>query len=199
MFRYYYRIFDLHRNPITAIALFTGEDAEKIPGKYRSSCWGTTMEYCYNTISIPALTDEELQESKNPFALVLLAARAALQDRKFTQEYLLAKKISLARTLFSKGLETKKVRAIFKFLDNYVGFSDMEMNRTFKEQLLSKNRIHMVDTLAYLEKEAVKEATKEYVRNLLLNGKLSVEDIATALGVSLNFVKKVKREMNQKN
>ena len=34
MFRYFYRIIDCYRRPVTAVAIFTGEDGHRIPDRY---------------------------------------------------------------------------------------------------------------------------------------------------------------------
>jgi len=49
MFRYYYRIFDKNKKPITAIAIFTGTDGHKISNKYEYHFLGTSHIYQYNT------------------------------------------------------------------------------------------------------------------------------------------------------
>src|SRR5882672_4367393 len=48
MFRYYYRIFDKERRPVTAVAIFTGADGHKIPDEYSQHCLGSEVRYKYN-------------------------------------------------------------------------------------------------------------------------------------------------------
>jgi hypothetical protein len=38
MFRYFYRIFDRYRKPVTGIALFTGRDGKRMPTEFRYAC-----------------------------------------------------------------------------------------------------------------------------------------------------------------
>ena len=40
MFQYYYRIFDRHRRPVTALAIFTGRNGENIPTQYEYEFFG---------------------------------------------------------------------------------------------------------------------------------------------------------------
>jgi hypothetical protein len=75
MFRYYYRIFDRYHHPVTAIAIFTGEDKNATPDRYYYNFMGTELIYKYNTLFISDYPDEVLAESDNLFALVLLVAK----------------------------------------------------------------------------------------------------------------------------
>jgi hypothetical protein len=75
MFRYFYRIFDRYRKPVTGIAVFTGRDGKKMPTRFRYEFLNTRLEYQYNTLSILDFTDKELEESNNPFATVVLVER----------------------------------------------------------------------------------------------------------------------------
>src|SRR6187402_72280 len=80
MFRYFYRILDRYRQPVSAVAIFTGSDGRKMPGQYMYQYRKTRVQYEYHTLSILDFTDEELEESNNPFALVVLAAKISLQE-----------------------------------------------------------------------------------------------------------------------
>src|ERR1700742_2676055 len=70
MFRYYYRCFDRHHKPIVAIAIFCGPDGMQFKASYKYECMNTCIQYDYNTVRILDYSEEELAESKNPFAWV---------------------------------------------------------------------------------------------------------------------------------
>ena len=67
MFRYFYRIFDRYRKPVTAVAIFTGQDGKRMPDQFKYEFMRTRLVYEYNTLSITDFTDEELEKSENPF------------------------------------------------------------------------------------------------------------------------------------
>jgi hypothetical protein len=80
MFRYFYRIWDHYQKPVSAVAVFTGRDAKKMPDCFEYNYKNTLVLYKFPTISILDYTDEELEKSDNPFAHVMLAARTALWE-----------------------------------------------------------------------------------------------------------------------
>lgn len=51
------------------------------PNSYDLEFMGTSMCYIYNTYKIASQSDELRQASNNPFALVVLTAKAAMQGR----------------------------------------------------------------------------------------------------------------------
>ncbi len=75
MYTYFYRIRDHHQGrPVSALAIFTGQDGSRMPGQYTYEYRGTRLMYEYPTLSVKAFSDEELENSPNPFAQVIVAA-----------------------------------------------------------------------------------------------------------------------------
>ncbi len=68
----------MYQKPMTAIAIFTGQDGWKMPDRYEYQFLGTSHIYQYNTYRITDATDEELAKSDNPFAQVVLAAKRTI-------------------------------------------------------------------------------------------------------------------------
>ena len=222
MFRYYYRIFDRHKVPITAIAIFTGPDGHKIPNRYEYHFLGTNHIYQYNTLNISDPTEEELEKSNNPFAIVLLAARKALLSGKVPEKMLLEQKLLVARLLLSKKqFSHRKIRNILTFLRNYIVFAKKETNRIFDRQInkithqknpmgifeyfveeeVQKRMVKVQKQMAKFEKRDEKEAEKrhrQFVVNLLKGTEHSMAKIASLAGVSVYYVKKVKTSINTK-
>ncbi len=75
MFSYFYRIYDKFKiKEITAIALFVGENVPKDYNQFTNKYFGTEISYKYNTYQVRKQNEKELQKSKNPFAIAVLAA-----------------------------------------------------------------------------------------------------------------------------
>jgi hypothetical protein len=136
MFQYYYRIFDRYRKPVTALAIFTGQNGGEMPTCYTYSFLGTNLMYKYNTCCIADYSDEVLMNSNNPFAFVVLAAKMSLNTKAASDLVLMDKKLLIARLLHKKGrFSEKKIAAVLTFLSNYILFANPETTRIFEEQL----------------------------------------------------------------
>jgi len=208
MFQYYYRIFDRYRVPMTAIAIFTGFDGKKVPNRYEYHFLGTSHIYQYNTLNILGPKETELEESDNPFAVVLLAARKALLAGHCPEKMLLEQKLLVAKLLLSKKqFSHKKIRKILLFLRNYIVFAKKETNRIFDKQINlithQKNPMGIEEYLADIEYqkgkvEATEKVHRQFVVNLLKGTEHSMAKIASLASVSLYYVKKVKTSLNTK-
>ena len=109
MFTYFYRILDKYQKPITAYAIFTQASIVVRSNSFAIEYMGTSLHYTFNTYKISGDDDEALQASSNPFAIVVLAARAALAGREIKDswqrdELLLGLKLNLARDLLARQI-----------------------------------------------------------------------------------------------
>jgi len=194
----FYRIYDRHQQPMTAIAIFTGPDGHKIPNRYEYHFLGTHHVYQYNTLNISEPTDEELEKSNNPFAIVMLAARKALLAGKIPEKELLEQKLLVAKLLLGKKqFSHKKIKAILTFLKGYIVFDKKETNRIFDKQI--KEITHQKNTMGLLEEQIaeirVEEEKELFVEKMLKKTDFSMSKIADLAGVDLNFVRRAKRRL----
>lgn len=198
MYTYFYRIRDKHHLLVSALAIFTGQDGNDMPARYSYEYRGTRLTYEYPTISVQAFSDDELDNSANPFAHVVVAARMRLKEGKVSEDELLNLKLLAARRLFAKGFETAKVRSIFSFLRNYVLFEEPETNRKFDNEIRETDKTGVMNTLEYVKmegkEEGLAEGQQKAVLALLANTEFSIEKIANILGLSTAFVVEVNDE-----
>lgn len=168
-----------------------------MPDRYTYQYLKTRVVYEYQTLSILDFTDEELKESRNPFALVVLAAKMSLLENKIPEKELLERKILIARELLRKGYTEQKVRAIMVFLESYVLFEDPEMNRIFIEQVRAADKSNIMGTIEYVKQEAEEKGRMEketsVVLNLLAQTNFSDEKIADLVSVSVAFVEEIRK------
>jgi hypothetical protein len=197
MYTYFYRIRDRYPGRlVSALAIFTGENGNRMPGKYSYEYRGTRLTYEYPTVSILDYSDEELDKSSNPFAQVVVAAKMRLQEGKVPEHELLNNKLLAARKLTEKGFGMEKIRAIFNFLRNYVLFEKPETNRKFDNLFKETDKTSVMNTVEYLKMEGKEEAATAFVENLLKGSDFVVEKIASLANVSVEFVNKVKNQLN---
>lgn len=198
MYEYFYRIRDRYRKPVSAVAIFTGQNEKDMPDRYTYEYRSTRLTYEYPVMSILDFSDEELDKSSNPFAQVVLAAKMSLLEEKIPEDDLLALKLLIANKLQEKGFGKVKTRAILNFLRNYVLFENPGMNRKFDEQVKLNDKYNIMDTLEYVRMEAKEENQITVVKNLITTTEFSDERIASIVGVSVSFVKEVRQEGRSK-
>lgn len=208
MFEYYYRIRDHYKQPPITIAIFTGADAKQLPDRFEEHFQGTHLVYQYNTLSLVNYTDEELMKSDNPFAMVILAAKTALLKGKIPELELKDRKLLIARQLIGKKIFSKrKVEKILVFLNNYILFDKKETTRIFTKQLdlitAKKATMGIVEQLAEIKQQEARMegrgmANRLFIKNLLKDSDFTLEKIASLTGVSIDYVKHVKKNIRSK-
>jgi predicted transposase YdaD len=208
MYEYFIRIRLKHPGiPVSAVAIFTGQDGRRMPTRYEYAYRQTSLVYEYHSFSIRKFTDKKLKESTNPFAVVVLAAKASLKEGKIPEKALLKRKTMIAKLLFSKGFCDKKVWAIFKFLENLVLFEDPAMNLTFREQIKSSDKNNAMGVIEFVKQEGIEiglekgleqgmeNGKRDFVGNLLRETNLPIEKIAVVAAVTVEFVNEIKAGM----
>ena len=200
MFRYFIRCYDRYQKPVAAISIFTGRDGKRLPGSYAYSFMNTRLQYQYNTLCILDYSDQELEESKNPFAWVMLAAKIALLKGKDVDAKLLKGKLFIFRKLYENGVfEKRKLQAILTFLNNYVRFENKETYRTFNHEIDKiTEKENTMDIFEIAAEMRVEEKTWEIVKNLLTKTSHPIDEIASLANVSVDFVKEVKKSLKKK-
>jgi hypothetical protein len=193
MYEYFVRIRARHRKPVSAVAIFTGQYGKNMPDRYTYEYRKTRLTYEYPTMSILDFSDEELEKSNNPFAVVVLAAKTSLLEGKIPEVELLDRKVLIASKLLERGIPAEKIRAIFNFLENYVLFDDSEMNRNFRERIQQQDKNDIMGTLEYVRLEERENNSRLFVENLLKESQFPVEKIASLANVTVDFVKNVKK------
>ena len=118
MFVYYYRIFDRYERPIMSAAVLADEQADWRPTRFDQELWGCTVEMRYPVVKLLdwQSRQEELEDSANPFATVVLAHLAAQRTREDMQDRGRAK-LALTRRLYERGYERQDVLELYRFID----------------------------------------------------------------------------------
>ncbi|MDR1729123.1 MAG: hypothetical protein LBR52_00460 [Prevotellaceae bacterium] len=212
MFTYFSRIFNKYGKRISAYAILTEESTRTRTNKYITEFLGTRLEYHYNVYKISQQSEEELSQSENPFAMVVLTARSILKKKQLDDDALMEIKLKLARRLFEKSFEKERVRKIMTFLNSYIHFENKENNIIFEHHLdRIKGRITTMGieelVLRAREHEGIKigeerglkrgmehgmeRKSREVILNMVQK-KFADETIADLLGVSLEYVQKIK-------
>jgi hypothetical protein len=222
MFTYFYRILDKYQRPITAFAIFTDGNKSFKPSYFETEYLGTKVRYDFNSYKVSEQNPETLNESNNPFAMVILTVQTALLKGKVKKEELFELKIDLAKRLLLKKIPKDKIRGLMNFLKLYVRFGEDKLTTKFEEQIriiTDKSEKTMgieefvIDRATRIglkrgiekgekkgekigEKKGIEITTYEknvtFVKSLLAKTNFPDEQIADIANVTIEFVRKVK-------
>ena len=200
MFTYYYRILDKYHKPITAFAILTDGNKNFHPKKYEQTFLGTHVLYEFNSYKVLDQPDEDLLNSDNPFALVILTVKAAIKSNNMNDDDLLLLKLDLAKRLLTKKIPKKKINNLMNFLKFYIRFDNTETDVKFDNEINTitlKNKTMGLEEflLDRAEKQGVEKKELSFTQTLLKETNFSVQKIASLVGVTVDFVEKVKANL----
>ncbi len=118
MYIYRYRIYDFYQKDIATLVILIDNNKSWRPNTYEKEFWGTklTLEYPILKILDFYPRRKELEESRNPFALVILAQLAALETKNSQKSRMLSK-YDLTKWLYSHKWEKANVINLLRFLE----------------------------------------------------------------------------------
>ncbi len=184
MFQYNSRISERYGEEVVSVAILTDERSSFRPSMYERSRWGFELRMRFPMVKLLDFEARraELEASRNPFALVVLAHLDSRKARRSSPEMAFEAKWRLIRRLYSKGYERENVLRVLKFIDWVLRLPKVQ------EEALC-DRVHTLEgkkTMPYVtsfERVAMERGMKAGEQKGLRDGLLE----AIAVGLKLRF------------
>jgi hypothetical protein len=203
MFTYFYRIRDSFGKRVRSIAIFTDSNKRFHPGEYTYQEEDTSVIFRFKTYKVIEQDPVALEQSGNPFAVVILTVQLALKKKKLKADDYFTLTIDLVRRLYTKGFNKESIRQLLGFIKAYVDFDKPEINSKFDseiDKLDNKTRtMGIIEQIAEIRAEEVaKKKNAAFVKKLLHENIFTVEKIADLAEVSVEFVEKINKQVKLK-
>jgi predicted transposase/invertase (TIGR01784 family) len=186
MFSYYYRIFDKYKRDIDAIAIFTDNNKKFKPDKYERNIFKTKVLYEYRAFKVLEKNEKELLNNQNPFALVILAVKYALEseNKKDKEDKHLKFKLELSKLLFKRGYSILESNELFKFINVLLEVKDFMKEELFFEEVKKMARAeNKLDIITGYDKVVIKKRDIEIAKKMKKNNE-PIEKIMDYTGLS---------------
>lgn len=131
MFVYNYRIFDRYKRPVASLAVLADSSRTWRPNQFGYELFGCTVDFKFPVVKLVDYQQRlsELEESRNPFSIVVLAHLTALQTRSNRVERK-AQKLALVRRLYDSEFRREEVLNLLAFVD-WMLTLPLELEREF--------------------------------------------------------------------
>lgn len=203
IYQYNYRIWDRYDLPVATIAVFTGSRTQPKPCEYQREVLDTSVHFRYRAYHIFDHSERELLATENIFALIVLACQKALLEGKIPEEELGKDRLTIARTLITHKYDKGRITNFLIFLKNFLYINDEEINRIFDEEIIQLTGgiidMSVIEILKKQERQQGRleeraKAKAEKLKSALEFKKMGIqiEDIAKALGLTVEQVEKLK-------
>jgi hypothetical protein len=147
LFIYHYRIFDKTRDPVITLALLTDFDPAWRPGKYVRELAGCRVEFSFPIRKLTDYNDQELRESRNPFAFIArahLEAHATGED--MNRRYDL--RMVLQDAVEGSGMKEPEVLWVTRFIEEVMRLPEELHRKLFFERQARKEKAMVFTTYA---------------------------------------------------
>jgi hypothetical protein len=168
MFVYYYRVFDSYEFPeLISLAILADNDPNWRPDTFERALAGCEVRFRFPTVKLLDFDEATLEQSENPFALVVLAHLRALKTRG-NPELMLREKLALVRQMHARGYNPKQTIDLYRVVDYLMNLTKLQ-NQAVRE-LIQRLEAEQDMPLTSLEELAIEEGVRKGLRQGIEQG-----------------------------
>jgi hypothetical protein len=118
VFIYHYRLYDRYGPLVTSLVILGDDQETWRPRSYHYETIGSELSFCFSMVKLLDYQDkwDELEQSRNPFAMVVRVHLKGLETQKFPPQRL-DEKIALFQALHQENYSDKEIMGLLVFLD----------------------------------------------------------------------------------
>ncbi len=169
MFIYSYRLYDRHKTRVVSLAILGDDDPTWRPQEFGYELWGYEIKLRFPTIK---LLDYEadwaaLEQSKNPFAVVVMTHLRAKTTQRYPQTRL-RWKIDLVKALYANQFTRHEIAELFRFID-WVMVLPEKYETRFENALKEIEESEQMRYVTTIERRAIERGSVETAREMLID------------------------------
>jgi hypothetical protein len=174
MLIYNYRLRDACNVPIVSLAVLSDNNPNWRPDRYGSELWGCGLAFWFPMVKLLDYEAqwEDLEESRNPFATIVMAhlkTQATRKDMVLRKEW----KLRLMRQLYERGFERQDILNLYKFVDWLMVLPE-RLAVTFKAEINQYEREKSMPYITSIQRIGREEGREEGRQEGRLEERLSM-------------------------
>ena len=201
MFIYFYRIYDKFKKKVLSFAILTDKNKSYKPDTFKYEFYGVKQEYRFRLYKVVEQEDSQLMNNKNPFSMVVLAAKYSLKAGN-TDNIKIGFKLKLMKLMIQRNYAREQIRYLFKFINGIIKLSDEMKQEIFYKKFKKIAGGTIMEILTDFEEVAMRkgmekgmEKEKIMIAKNLISFDDDIEKIAKVTGLPIQKIKKLKKEM----
>jgi len=166
MFIYNYRAYDLYHKPVISLAILGDENKIWRPTSFEYGLGESQVKIKFSIAKLLDYKWEELEQNKNPFAVVVMAhLKTKVTTSNLTERE--QWKWNLIRCLYERGYNRKEIVDLFKVIDKMMSLP-VQLQQKIKTKLTQYEEERKMPFLSTLEEMALEKGAKETSRNHII-------------------------------
>lgn len=180
MYQYNYRAFDLYEQPVISLAVLGDKQATWRPNNYGYALGGCEVFLKFPVVKLLDYQAkwQDLEESTNPFAVMIMAHLTTLMTQGKPQIRQQGK-WDVVRKLLEKGYDQEEIRKLFRLVDWMMTLPE-ELQQSFEEQLSRYQEERRMPLLSHMEIRAMQRGMEQGIeKGTVQNARESVLEVLT--------------------
>ncbi|GAA6618079.1 transposase [Scytonema sp. NUACC26] len=160
MYKYNYRLFDRYDQTIVSLAILGDTDMSWRPQDYSYELWGCRISLQFPIIKLLDYETRwtELEESRNPFAVLVMAhlrTQATTKDPQGRLQW----KLSLVKRLYELGYTKDNILQLFRLIDWMMGLPK-NLEQVFDNEIMSYEGAETMPYITSVERVGMLKAQR---------------------------------------
>ncbi len=196
IFVYNYRLFDRYNRKVASLAVLADDSPTWRPNAFGYEIGGFRLSMEFPTAKLLDYRDRqnELSQSENPFATVVLAHLSALET-SFDTNARSYRKTNLVKSLYHRGWEKKAIVELFRFIDWILGLP-AELEKVFWSEIFAFEEESRMPFITSVEKIGIEKGLEEGLEKGLETGLERGLKNGIACVAEIRFPQEVDRILN---
>jgi hypothetical protein len=161
MYIYHSRIFDHYQHEIVSLAILGDDNPRWRPDTYRHERWGCELTFRFPTVKLLDYRErwDELEQSHNPFATIVMAHLKAHETRQNPQQRG-QWKFTLVRRLYELGYEREDILELFRMIDWLMELPAKE-DALFHQELATYEEARKMTYVTSIERRGIEKGIQQ--------------------------------------
>ncbi|GEM_PF-38211 len=168
MYIYHYRLFDRYNKRVVSFAILGDTRPKWKPKQYGYDLWGFKVKIEFPIVKLLDYKLNELEQSNNPFAIIVLAhLHSQLTKHNPDERYNL--KWNLIRRLYERKFSKQKILSLFKFIDWLMALPP-ELEQSFEDNIAQYEEEQNMPYITSAERIGIKKGMQQGIEQGMQQG-----------------------------
>jgi len=161
MYEYNYRLFDRYDRQVASLAVLTDRREDWRPDSFGYELWGCEISIRFPVVKLLDYESrwDALEQSTNPFALIVMADLKAQATRR-DPEGRLHWKLTLVKMLYQKGYTKEDILELFRFVDWLMALPE-DLEPSFAEAIKQYEEETRMPYVTSIERRGIQQGIQQ--------------------------------------
>ena len=162
MYQYNYRLFDRYNRPVATLVIYGDQSKKWQPKTFNREIWGCKSSFEFPSVKLMDYNISELEQSDNPFAVVVLAHRHT-KATKHQHQTRYDLRWRLTRMLYERGYDQERIRSLYLYIEWLMALPK-GLEQQFNKQLLQYEEEQKMTYILTIERMGIEKGIKQGIQ-----------------------------------